>query len=170
MVYLDNILIYSETLKDHRRHIKNVLEWLLVRQLRYKSEKCEFYKKEVDFLGFIVRVNGIKINPEKIRKILNWPESRNLKNLQRFLRFGNFNWRFISEYLFITLLLIELTKKNILFVWTTPYQEAFNKLKRVFITAFYLVFFISDKSVRIETDTLDKDVGVYLLQQDDKRI
>ena len=84
--------------------------------MRCKSEKCEFYKKEVDFLGFVVRINGIKIDPKKIQKILDWPKPRNLKNLQGFLGFGNFNRRFISGYSLITLLLTELTKKDVPFV------------------------------------------------------
>ena len=71
VTYLNNILIYSENLKNHRGHIKDVLERLLARQLRCKLEKYKFHKKEVDFLRFIVEINGIKIDPEKIRKILN---------------------------------------------------------------------------------------------------
>ena len=59
---------------------------------------------------------------------------------------------------------MELMKKNILFVWTTFCKKIFNKLKKTFTTASCLILFISDKSVRIETDTSDKDIGVYLLQ------
>ena len=70
----------------------------------------------MDFLGFVIGINGIKIDPEKIQKVFNWPELRNLKNLQRFLRFENFNQQFVSGYSLITLLLIELIKKNILFI------------------------------------------------------
>ena len=70
----------------------------------------------MNFLKFIVGINGIKIDPEKIQRILDWLRPRNLKDLQRFLGFGNFNQRFISGYLLITLLLIKLIKKNILFI------------------------------------------------------
>ena len=70
----------------------------------------------MNFLGFIIGIDGIEIDSEKIQKILNWPELRNLKNLQSFLGFGNFNRRFISNYSLIILPLMELTKKNILFV------------------------------------------------------
>ena len=164
VAYLDDILIYSKNLKDYRRHIKDVLEQLLIRQLRCKSEKCEFYKKEVDFLRFIVRINKIKINPGKIQKILDWSKPRNLKNLQGFLGFGNFNRRFISGYSLIILSLMELIKKNILFIWITFCQKVFNNLKKIFIIAPYLMLFTSNKSVRIETNTSDKDIEVYLLQ------
>ena len=124
----------------------------------------------MDFLGFIVKINRIKIDAKKIRKILDWPEPRNLKKLQRFLGFRNFNRQFISEYLFITLSLMELMKKDIPFIWTIFCQKIFNKLKKAFITASYLILFILDRSVRIETDTSDKGLGIYLLQQNEDKI
>ena len=70
----------------------------------------------MDFLEFIIGIDGIRIDSEKIQKVLDWPVPRNLKNLQRFLRFGNFNRHFISRYSLIILLLMELTKKNVLFI------------------------------------------------------
>ena len=164
VAYLDNILIYLKNLKNHWRHVKNVLKWLLIKQLRCKSEKYEFHKKEVDFLRFVVKINGIKIDPKKIQKILDWSEPRNLKNFQEFLGFGNFNRQFISGYSLIILSLMELIKKNILFVWITLCEKVFNKLKKTFTTILYLILFILDKSVRIETDVSNKDIEVYLLQ------
>ena len=119
VIYLNNIFIYFRNLEDHRRHIEDVLTQFLVKQLRYKSKKYKFHKKKMNFLGFVIRINGIKINPEKIQKILDWPKPRNLKEFQRFLGFANFNRWFISGYLLIILLLTELTKKNILFIWIT---------------------------------------------------
>ena len=70
IIYLDDILIYSENLEDYQKHIKDVLERFLVKQLRYKLKKYKFYKKEINFLGFIIRINKIKINSEKIQKVL----------------------------------------------------------------------------------------------------
>ena len=81
VTYLNNILIYFGNLENYRRHIENVLEWLLIRQLRYKSEKCEFHRKEMNFLEFVIRINRIKIDLRKIQRIFNWPKLRNLKNL-----------------------------------------------------------------------------------------
>ena len=69
VTYLNNILIYSDNLKDYRKHITNILERFFIRQLRYKSEKYKFYQKEVDFLGFIVRIDRVQIEPEKVKKV-----------------------------------------------------------------------------------------------------
>ena len=66
VAYLDDILVYSKTLEEHQLHVSKVLECLGVRDLRLKPEKCEFYKEEVDFLGFIVGRNGIRIDPAKL--------------------------------------------------------------------------------------------------------
>ena len=66
VTYLNNIFIYLGNLKNHKKYIKNILERLLIKQLRYKSKKYKFYTKKVDFLGFIIRINGISINPKKI--------------------------------------------------------------------------------------------------------
>ena len=170
VAYLNNIFIYLENLENHQGHVEDVLKRFLVRQLRYKSEKYEFHKKEMDFLRFIIRINGIKIDSEKIQKILDWPKPRNLKNFQEFLGFGNFNWQFISEYSLITLLLTELIKKDILFVWITFCEKIFNKFKKIFIIVSYFILFVSDKSVRIKTDISDKDIEAYLLQQGDEGV
>ena len=147
-----------------------MLERFFIRQLRYKSKKYKFHKKEVDFLRFIVRINGIKINPKKIQRILNWSGPKNLKNLQRFLGFGNFNRQFINKYSLIILLLIKLIKKNILFVQIILCQEVFNKFKRVFITISYLILFTLDKPVRIKIDILNKDIKIYLLQKNNEKV
>ena len=81
VVYLNNILIYSEDLENYQWYIKNVLEQFLVRQLRCKPEKYQFYQKKIDFLGFIVEVDGVQIDSGKVKKIFDWSESKNLKNL-----------------------------------------------------------------------------------------
>jgi len=69
IAYLDNILIYSKTESQHIEHVKKILDYLQERRLQLKPEKCEFHKKEVDFLGFLVGVEGIRMDPSKIKSI-----------------------------------------------------------------------------------------------------
>ena len=66
MAYLDDIAIYSKTMKKYVTHVKKVLEVLASRSLRLKASKCEFHKEEIEYLGYIIRKKGIKMNPEKI--------------------------------------------------------------------------------------------------------
>jgi len=73
IAYLDDILTYSKTEKDHIEHVKKVLNCLEKRYLQLKPEKPEFYKKEVDFLGFLFGTQGIRMDPSKIHSIQDWP-------------------------------------------------------------------------------------------------
>ncbi len=70
IVYLDDIIIFSQTMDEHFQHMRKVLEALWQAELKLKLKKCEFAKKQLKYLGFIVREFGIKPNPEKVRAIV----------------------------------------------------------------------------------------------------
>jgi hypothetical protein len=81
VVYLDNILIYSKNEEDYVKHVRTVLRCLDNYNLRVKLEKCKFYKKEVDFLGYIVVVNRVRISEEKIKVVKEWPQPKTVKEI-----------------------------------------------------------------------------------------
>ena len=81
IAYLDDILIFSKTLEQYYKDIERILNYLAKINLLLELEKCAFHKKEIDFLGYIIIVGGIKADPEKIRAIINWPISINVKEL-----------------------------------------------------------------------------------------
>jgi hypothetical protein len=81
IAYLDDIMIYSITLKKHVQHVSQVLECLNKRDLRLKPEKCEFHREEVDFLGFVVRRHEIRMNSEKIKAVKEWSTSIDVKDI-----------------------------------------------------------------------------------------
>ena len=112
LVYLDNILIYSDTLEEHRRHIREVLLRLWNNKLYTHGDKCSFHKDTVEYLGFILSPNGLLMDPSKVSTILEWPEPRKVKDIQSFLGFANFYRRFISDYSKITVPLTHLTCKG----------------------------------------------------------
>jgi hypothetical protein len=91
VVYLDDILIFSRNKVEHIDYIKLVLRALDQAELHLKPEKCEFYKEEVEFLGFTVGVHGVKMSESKIKVVKDWPTLKNVKNIQEFLGFINFN-------------------------------------------------------------------------------
>ena len=90
VVYLDDILIYSNNLEDHRKHIEEVLRHLHTHQLYAFSTKCVFHKKSVKFLGFILGPEGLVMNEQKVKVIRDWLVLRQLKEIQSFLGFLNF--------------------------------------------------------------------------------
>jgi len=68
--YLDNILVYSKTLNEHVKHISEILEALAKASLQLKPKKCEFYVTKVDFLEFVVTLEGIRVSESKIQAVL----------------------------------------------------------------------------------------------------
>ncbi|QLI69282.1 Transposon Tf2-2 polyprotein [Metarhizium brunneum] len=112
VVYLDDILIFSKTLEDHKGHIHTVLKTLQDAKLLLEPAKYKFYTQEVDFLGHTIQPNKIQIEKTKIEAVRNWPTPKNIKNIQSFRGFANYYKRFIKSYNKIAAPLDELTKKN----------------------------------------------------------
>ncbi len=97
-IYIDDILIYSPTIEEHRRHVTQVLQRLRQHQLYLKTEKCEFHKSTIHFLGYIVTPAGVQMDQRKVEVVRNWPQPTTIKEMQRFLGFANFYRRFIAHY------------------------------------------------------------------------
>src|ERR1700710_2265828 len=112
IVYLDDILIYTETLEEHRKVARCVLETLEKHKLFLKPEKCDFEKTEIEYLGVIISYNSMRMDPVKIKGIVEWPTPTNVKQVQAFLGFVNFYRRFIRGISDIARPLTKLTGKD----------------------------------------------------------
>ena len=88
--YINNILIYSNNLTEHQKHIDLVLEALRGASLQLDINKCEFHKTEVLYLGVIISTDSVQMDPKKIKVIINWQEFENVKNIKAFVKFTNF--------------------------------------------------------------------------------
>lgn len=111
--YLDDILIYSENTREHRRHVCLVLDALWRAGLQVDVTKSEFNVTETKYLGLIVTTEEIKIDPEKTATMREWASPCGLKDVQAFLGFANFYRRFIPTFSKLALPLTALTKKDI---------------------------------------------------------
>ena len=125
--YLDDVLIYSETLEQHHLHVEMVLERLHKARLFADIDKSEFDQKEVKYLGMIIGVDGLKMDPVKIKTILEWSTPKTVKEVLSFLGFANFYRRFIEKFSKLALPLTELTKtkgqdKKAIFKWDNACQ------------------------------------------------
>ena len=90
IVYIDDILIYSQNDQEHQHHLCQVLQLLRQHQLYGKITKCEFFKESVEYLGHVISSKGITTDPKKIESIRKWPQPTNLKELQSFLGLCNY--------------------------------------------------------------------------------
>ncbi len=165
VAYLDDILVYSKTKAEHIEHVRWVLTQLDKASLRIKPEKCEFHKEEVEFLGYRVSTSGIKMDPGKIRTIQEWPKPQNLKDVQGFLGFVNFNRRFIKDFSRKAAPLTQLAKKDVPFTWGQRQNEAFEQLKEASAKPPTLINFEPGKPLRMETDASDLAIGACIIQE-----
>jgi hypothetical protein len=158
-------------LSDEEFHIKVVREILQVfreHKLFLKAEKCEFLKKQIAYLGYIISEEGIKPDPVKVHGVKDWPTPTNLKTLRSFLGFLNYYRRFIMNYSAISRPLNDLMQKDKAFEWKDPQQGAFDKLKELLTNNPILVYPDQEKPFLLETDASDFAYGAVISQQDDE--
>jgi hypothetical protein len=168
--YLDDILIYSKTLKEHRRHVRAVLERLRDDGLQIDINKCEFHVQETVFLGLVVSTDGLKMDPRKVQVIRDWATPKNLTDVQSFIGFCNFYRRFIKGFSKLARPMVNLTRKDHPFLWTDACQEAFELMKERVTTAPVLKHFDRTKEAILETDSSDYVNGGVLSQYGDDGI
>ena len=163
VVYLDNILIYSDNPDEHLAHVCEVLRRLRTHNLYAKVEKCAFSVDTTNFLGFIVSPDSLRMDDAKIQVIRDWPTPHKVKDIQSFLGFSNFYWQFIASYSDITIPLTHLTHKDAPWVWSPQCEESFQLLKIAFTLAPILHHFDPSLPPIVETDTSNYAVAVMSL-------
>ena len=168
--YLDDILIYSENELEHQEHVHKVLERLAAHQLQVDVTKSTFYAKKVKYLGLIISTEGIQMDPDKVKAIIEWPHIQNVRDVQSFLGFANFYRRFIYNFSKIAMPLTRLTKKETPWEWTSECQKAFDTLRMAFTSELILIHFDPEKEIVVETDASDYVSAGILSQYDDNGI
>ena len=171
--YVDDILIFSKTLPEHRKHVKTVLGWIQAAGLQLDIDKCEFEVQETKYLGLIFqaatlegRPGCVKMDPAKTHAIDTWESPKSTKNVQSFLRSANFYRRFIKDFARLASLLTVFTRKDQLFQWTVTEESAFQVIKKTFSTASVPQHFDLDKECTVETDASDYVFAAVLSQPD----
>ena len=155
MIYLNDILIYLNNMSKHHQHVKEVLKHLYKAGLYAKAEKCEFYYELVEYLEYILLPSGLTMSDNKVKIIQDWLEPKKVKNIQYFLGFANFCHQFIFNYLDIIIPLTHLIWKDISWKFDFSCHNAFNSLKKSFISTSILTHWIHDVQLIVETDALD---------------
>ena len=124
--------------------VKRVLARLQEHQLAIAPEKCDWQQSKVNFLGYIISAEGIEMDQEKIKTVLEWEPPGTVKEVQSFLGFANFYRRFIEGYSKLTRPLTDLTKKSEKFKWSENCQLVVEELKKRFTSAPILRHFDPD--------------------------
>ena len=129
IVFLDDILVYSSSVEEHRKHLRQVLELLRQHRLYGKMSKCDFFKEEISFLGHVVSAQGIKMEPGKLDAIMKWPEPKDIHELRSFLGLAGYYRRFVKNFSTIAGPLSTLLRKDQPYRWTDETGKSFNALK-----------------------------------------
>jgi len=167
IVYLDDVLIYSNTLQQHRTDVSNILEAIRRSGMKVKPSKCEFHQSETEYLGFIIGQEGVKTDPTKTQAIWDWMSPKKIKEIQCFLGFCNFYRRFIEGFSRTAKPLYAKTKKESIgnWEWGDKEQKAFDELRTKLTTAPVLVYFNPLAPTKIETDASKYVCSGILSQQ-----
>ena len=166
VIYVDDLLIFSQDIETHHARTARVLQRLREHQLCLKPEKCTFDATEIEYLGLIIRPERICMDPVKLDGVVKWQQPTTVKQVHSFLGFANFYRRFIANYSNIARPLINLTKKDIPFLWSKDCETAFNDLKEQFLKAPVLAIPDKEKPFAMAVDASLYATGGVLLQKD----
>jgi hypothetical protein len=163
VVFIDNILIFYKTEEEHEKHLRMVLERLRSNQL-YAKSKCEFWLTEVTFLGHVISVGGISVDPSKVKDVLNWMPPMNASEIRSFLGLAGYYRRFIKDFSKIAKPMTRLLEKNKDFDWTEEWQVSFEELKKRLTSALVLILPDITKKFDIYCDASQHGLGCVLMQ------
>ena len=131
IVYLDDILVYNRSKEENIRHLNYVLQKLQQENLLLNLKKCSFIKEDLVYLGFVVSADGLKMDPEKIKEIIEWPSPKSVFEVKSFYGLASFYGKFIRNFSKINASIINTIKKNKdPFKWTVDIEKNFQLLKR----------------------------------------
>ena len=164
LVYLDDVIVYSDTIENHRKHLEHVFELLRKEGLKIKPSKCEFARQEIVYLGHIITRKGISPNPAKIKDVANYPIPKDVKQLRTFLGLANYYRRFVRNFAQEAHPLTNLTRKNVDWIWGKEESDAFNALKHRLTSSPILGYPDIDKDYVLHTDASEYGVGAVLSQ------
>jgi hypothetical protein len=130
IVFIDAILVYSRSEEEHEGHLRLVLQKLRDHKLYAKLSKCEFWLKQVAFLGHVISKGGISVDPSKVQDVLSWKAPISVSDIQSFLGLAGYYRRFIEGFLKISKPMTELLEKDKQFEWMLACEASFQELNK----------------------------------------
>ena len=164
IVFIDDILIFSQSEEEHEQHLRLVLGKLREHQLYAKFSKCQFWLNEVGFLGHIMTASGLAVDPSKITIVANWESPRDVKDVNSFLGLPGYYRTFVEGFSSIARPMTQLLKKGRKFEWAPTCEASFQELKKRLTTAPVLATPDINKEFVIYCDASGTGLGGVLMQ------
>jgi len=170
VAFIDNIIVGTEDEEGHDELVAEIVKRLEKNDLYVKLEKCKWKVREVGFLGVVIGLEGIKMEEEKVKEVLDWPTPKCVKDVQKFLRLVNYYCQFIQGFATIARPLHNMVRKDQKWEWTERQEEAFRKLKERFTNEPVLIAPDLNKKMRIGVNISDYTIeGVLSMESEDGR-
>ncbi|KMQ81648.1 gag-pol fusion protein, partial [Lasius niger] len=175
-VYLDDIIVISETFDQHLHLLTEVFQRLRDARLRLNPDKCRFCVEQLKYLesimGHVIDREKIRTDPEKVSAVADWPEPRTVKQVRQFLGMASWYRRFVANFSTIAAPLTRLTKKNARWTWGADEEHAFQELKRTLVSAPVLAYPDFTRRFVLQTDASNSGLGAVLTQnfEDGERV
>lgn len=163
--YLDDIVIFSKSFEDHKRHVAQVLAALRAAGLKIRPDKCSFAQKEIKFLGHVVSADGVLPDPDKLRGVADFPAPRNVKEVQRFHGLCSYFRRFVPDFAVTAKPLTSLFNKGTPWTWGDDEELAFQALKYCLLAPPILAHPDFSRPFLVSTDASNYGVGAVLKQR-----
>ena len=166
IVFIDDILIYSGSGEEHAEHLRIVLQILWEHRLYAKLSKCQFWLDIVAFLGHIVSAEGVSVDPQKVKAILNWKPPTSVTEIRSFIVLAGYYRKFVEGFSKIVKPLTRLTRKEEPFLWSEAYQQSFDELKGRLNLAPVLTLPSGQDGFAMYCDASRQGLGCVLMQND----
>ena len=166
-VYIDDVIVFSQTFEAHLRHLKATITAIQEAGLKLNPTKCHFARSEIEYLGYRVTAQGLQPTDRHLTAVSSFPQPSNLKELRQFLGLASYYRRFIKGFASIGQPLHQLTKKDVPFHWTDQCQIAFEGLKKCLTEAPVLAYPDFSRDFVVETDASIRGLGAVLAQIQD---
>nr|GFB47042.1 putative reverse transcriptase domain-containing protein [Tanacetum cinerariifolium] len=165
IIFIDDILIYSRNKEEHANHLRIILELLIKEKLYARFSKCDFWIKNVQFLGYLIDSQGRHVDPAKIKAVKNWASPTTPTEIHQFLGLDYYR-RFIKDFSKIAKSLTILTQKDKKFVWGEDQEMAFQILKQKLCEALILALPKGNNDFVVYCDALIRGLGSVLMQRE----
>lgn len=164
-IYLDDILVISETLEHHLRILKQVFRLLVRNRMNLRLDKCKFLYTKIDYLGYTITKDGIQPTNDGIKAIQAFPVPRNVHEVQSFLGLSSYFRKFIENFAIIAKPLYDLLRKNVPFTFTVVELKAFERIKTKLTSSPILAIYSPKDDTELHTDASALGFGAILMQR-----